>query len=381
MEKKVWTKWLYWFSFAVAVIFVYKTLDNFNDIFEWVKRLIGVLMPFLMGIFLAYIFYIPSKKIEQLYKKSKVKFLRKKARTLSVFSLYVIVFLILVIVINFILPNIVQSVGDLVSSIDDYYQIAVDKINEMPEDSILKNIDMQKIQEAVSQINIEQYLNLEAIMGYAKSAIGVATGVFDVFVSIIVSVYVLIERKQILNFLKQLAGVMLNEKAYRNVGRYFTKANDIFFNFLSSQLLDAFVVAVITSIAMLILDVKYAALLGVLIGISNLIPYFGAIIGVGVAVIITMFTGGIGKAIWMAVIVIILQQIDANIINPKIVGNSLKISPLLVIFAVTIGGAYFGVLGMFLGVPVITVIKVLVEDYIKSKKEEKERNGNIRAKN
>ena len=115
---------------------------------------------------------------------------------------------------------------------------------------------------------------------------------------------------------------------------------------------------------MSLLGVKYAILLGFFIGLSNLIPYFGAIVGVGISIIITIFTGGIGKAIWMAVVVIILQQIDANIINPKIVGKSLEISPLLVIFSVTIGGAYFGVLGMFLAVPVFTVLKIMIEDYI-----------------
>ena len=118
---------------------------------------------------------------------------------------------------------------------------------------------------------------------------------------------------------------------------------------------------------MMILGVRYAILLGFLIGLSNLIPYFGAIVGVGIAIIITIFTGGITQAIWLAIIVIILQQIDANIINPKIVGNSLKISPLLVIFAVTVGGAYFGVLGMFLAVPVFTVLKILIQDYIEYK--------------
>ena len=100
-----------------------------------------------------------------------------------------------------------------------------------------------------------------------------------------------------------------------------------------------------------------------------MIPYFGAIIAVGAAIIITIFTGGIGQAALMAVIVIILQQIDANIINPKIIGDSLSISPLLVIFAVTVGGAYFGVLGMFLAVPVFTVIKLLIEEYIEYKSE------------
>ena len=217
---------------------------------------------------------------------------------------------------------------------------------------------------------VGKYISIEKIMDYAKGAIGLATGIFDVFVSVIVSIYVLIERAQILKFLRNIAGATLDKKTYKNVGKYFARSNEIFFKFLSSQLVDAFVVGLITTVAMLILNVKYAALLGFMIGIANLIPYFGAIVGVIVAIIITILTGGIGQAIWMAIIVIILQQIDANIINPKIVGGSLKISPLLVIFAVTVGGAYFGVLGMFLGVPVFTVIKGLIEDYIASKKNE-----------
>lgn len=95
-----------------------------------------------------------------------------------------------------------------------------------------------------------------------------------------------------------------------------------------------------------------------------MIPYFGAIIAVAISIFITLLTGGLTQAIEMAAVVIILQQVDANIINPKIVGDSVKISPLLVIFAVTVGGAYFGVMGMFIAVPVAAIIKLLINDLI-----------------
>ena len=107
--------------------------------------------------------------------------------------------------------------------------------------------------------------------------------------------------------------------------------------------------------------------LGFMIGLFNLIPYFGAIIAVVIAALITFLTGGLTQAILMVVVVTILQQLDANIINPKIIGNSLEISPLLVIFAVTVGGAYMGVWGMFLAVPIIAVIKLFITDYIEYK--------------
>ena len=160
---------------------------------------------------------------------------------------------------------------------------------------------------------------------------------------------------------------MFKRKTNRRLGSYFRKTNEIFYKFISSQVLDAVVVGTIISIALVMMKVKYGILLGLMIGLLNIIPYFGAIVGVIIAVIITIFTGGIGQALAMTIVVVILQQIDANIINPKIVGNSLKLSPILIIFAVTVGGAYFGILGMFLAVPVIAILKILILDYIELK--------------
>jgi len=369
MEKKnnIWGKWLYWFVFAVAVIAVYKTLDNFKDITNWIKGILDVLMPFIVGIFISYILYIPCKKIENVYSKSKLKLIKKKARGLSVFTVYLIALILLTLAIQFIVPTLATSITDLANNLVGYYNNTMENFNNIPEDSILRKIDINKIAESLSNIKIEEFINLETIMEYAKGALGIATGIFDFFVSLIVSVYVLIERTQILQFIKKLSNAIFKEKTYNAIGKYFNNTNAVFFKFLSSQLLDAIIVGILTSIAMMMLGVKYAILLGFLIGLSNLIPYFGAIVGIGITIIITIFTGGITQAIWLAIVVIILQQIDANIINPKIVGDSLKISPLLVIFAVTVGGAYFGMFGMFLAVPIFTVLKIFIEDYIEYK--------------
>ena len=125
------------------------------------------------------------------------------------------------------------------------------------------------------------------------------------------------------------------------------------------------------SIALSIMGVEYAILLGFMIGLFNLIPYFGAIIAVILTAIITIFTGGISQAIWVVIVLVVLQQIDANVINPKIVGDALDISRILIIFAVTVGGAYFGVLGMFLGVPMICVIRMFFDDFVAYRKKKK----------
>lgn len=370
MENKdrAWTKWIFWFSLAIAVVGVYKVLDNFDNIANTIKGFLKIISPFLAGILIAYILYVPCKKIEETYKRvKKCKFVNKRARTLSIITVYIIVLILFVILINVILPPVIQSVVDLANNFGHYYNVAIEKINALPEDSVLKNDVTKRVIDAIQNIDLKQIINTEALTGYVQSIVSMLGGIFDIFVSIIVSIYILSDRTQIINFLRKLLGAIFQEKTYERINKYFNRTNEIFFKFLASQILDAIVVGILTSIAMSILKVKYAVLLGFMIGLFNIIPYFGAIIAVILATVITFFTGGIAQAIWMVVVVTILQQIDANIINPKIVGDSLKISPLLVIFAVTIGGAYFGVLGMFLAVPVIAVIKLLIDDFIELK--------------
>lgn len=367
-KKRTLTKWLYWFLFAVAVIFVYKTLDNFSAIGAWLKGLLGVLMPFIIGILIAYILYIPSKKVESFYRKFKrPRFISKKARPLAVFTVYLIALILIIIAFRFLIPAVANAVVDFVNNFQGYYSTMMKAIEELPEDSVFKSEEVLNIVNEVKNIDFKQFINMEKIAEYAKGAIDVASKVFDFFVALVVSVYVLLQRRDILNFFKDLSRAMFKESTYKSLGRYFDRTNEIFFNFIAGQVLDGFVVGIITSIAMSIMGVKYAVPLGFMIGLFNLIPYFGAIIAVVIAALITFLTGGLTQAILMVVVVTILQQLDANIINPKIIGNSLEISPLLVIFAVTVGGAYMGVWGMFLAVPIIAVIKLFITDYIEYK--------------
>lgn len=372
MEKKsknIGKKWIYWFSFAMAVILIYKVLDNYSEIKDWISNLFRIIMPFVIGIIIAYLLYLPSKKIENVYKK--VKLIRKKSRLLSVMTVYVIAIVLFLLIIRFVVPIISQSIVDLVNNFQNYYNLTVEKINELPDDSPLKSEYLINLVEEFKNIDLKQFVNVEKLTKYAQGAISIASGIFDFFVSIIVSVYILLERTEIVRFIKKLTKSIFDEDIYNNINKYFDRTNEIFLKFLASQFLDAIVVGILTSVAMSIMGVKYGLLLGFLIGLFNMIPYFGAIIAVTISIIITFLTGGISQAIWMAVVVIILQQIDANIINPKIVGDSLKISPLLVIFAVTIGGAYFGFLGMFLAVPIVAVIKIVLIDYINYKEKTK----------
>ena len=362
-------KWIYWVSIGIILIVIYKFLDNFSGIGKWLANLFYVLMPFVIGIIIAYVLYLPSKKIENLFKK-KTKL--KHTRGISITIVYALAIAAISIIIKFIIPIIVDSINDLVSNIQTYYNaISTDDINFDIAPWVQNNI-LKPIVEYIQEINFEQWFTPEKIKTYIDSAFGAVKSIVNIFIAIICSIYILAQRESIVDFIKKFAKSIMKESGYKKFDKYFSSGNEIFVNFISSQVIDALVVAVVTSVAMSIIGVKYSILLGVFIGISNLIPYFGAIVGVAISVIITLLTGGWKQALIMAIVVIILQQIDANIINPKITSSRLKISPLLVIFAVTVGGAYFGIIGMFISVPIITLIKLVIEDFINVRINDKE---------
>ena len=368
------TKGVYWFSFVVLAIIIYKVLDNFTGISLWVAEFLQVIKPFLMAVLFAYLLYIPCRKIENLYLKSKL--LKKRARGLAVLTTYLLVVLVIAILINTIFPILSESIIDLAGNLPGYYQETINYINNVPEDSLINKEIIENVIGKLQQINILELLNFDNITMYIEKVVGIASGIFSAFVTIMVSIYILLERTAILKFIKRLNSALFDERRCKIINGYFEKGNQIFFKYISSQVLDAIIVGIIMSIALTIMKVKYAILLGFIIGLFNLIPYFGAIIAVILAGVITIFTGGMSQAILVVAVLIVLQQIDANILNPKIIKDALEISRILIIFAITVGGAYFGVVGMFLGVPVISVIKMMIDDYI-SRNENKKITENL----
>ena len=357
-------KFFYWLTLGIILIVVYKILDDITGIASAISGFFKIIGPIIAGIFVAYFLYIPCSKVEKLLKKSKYKFVKTKARTFSIAIVYIIAFIVIALISTYILPVIIESSIELLTNLQGYFEQAVNKYQNLPDDSILKSGFVADSINVVKSVDIKQYININNIMAYAKEAIGLINGIVNIFVTIIVSIYVLIERTKIYMFIKKAAKATMKEARYNTLSKYFNSANKIFLGFISSQVIDGIVVGIITTIAMIIMGIKYAPFLGFLIGLFNIIPYVGAIIAVVIAAIITLFTGGVSQAIWMIFVVVILQQIDANIINPKIIGNNLKMSPLLVLIAIIIGGAYWGMLGIFVAVPVSALIKIIAEDYI-----------------
>ena len=287
--KQSWKKRISWLLIALIVVVVYKMLDNFSNVQEWFSTFFRILKPFFAGLLISYILFMPCKKIESVLLKSKNKFISKRSRGISVITTYIIFVLVIIIIINCIFPVLRESIVELVGNIPGYYETLVNKYKELPEDSVFKSDIIKDKMTELSNIDMKQFLSInnEKIIQYVKNIINIFSGIFDIFVSIIVSVYILLQRTTIMRFLRRFARALFKKNTYEAVNKYFTKANEVFFTFISSQLLDAVIVGILTTIAMLIIKVKYAPLIGFTIGLFNMIPYIGAIIAVGIGILIT----------------------------------------------------------------------------------------------
>ena len=208
MNNKEWKRWLFWFSFAVATIVVYKTIDSVTQIFGWIGNFFNLLMPFVMALLVAYILYMPCKKIETFFKKRKTRILKNHARGLSVLLVYLITIVLIFVVINFILPTVSKSVKDLAENIPNYYNSAIEFVENIDEDSVFAKLNVKKYIKSLEEIEIDKeimkWINLENVSSYIKGIVGATNIIFDSFVTVVVSIYMLLERSDIKSFLHNL---------------------------------------------------------------------------------------------------------------------------------------------------------------------------------
>lgn len=357
--------WFMTFLFIVGIIIVYKYIDSFSVITTFFSNIIGILSPFIIGFVIAYILNLPTKKINgfldeiigKAYAKNKKIKLKLNTYKLSVLLIYIFAVVLISLVLKLIIPPLYKNIADLCQNMPSYISSAVAYIETLPLENILPAIDIDEIISFASVRRFFASIDLSSIGKYAQSVMGVTSNVINIFIGIIISIYMLLDKDKIKKFMSDFSTAFFPEKIDKTIKLYLKEANDTFPRFISCQLIDAVVVSTLASILLSLLKVKYSLVLGIMLGVFNLIPYFGAIIACVISIVITLFTGGVFKALWTAVTLLIIQQIDGNIIGPKIMGDQLDISPLLVIFAVTVGGGLFGIIGMLISVPVVAVIK------------------------
>ena len=363
-------KWFPVFVLAVLFLIVYMAVDNIGMIAETVGRFLWVISPLLFGVLFAYFLYTPCKLIETLLKKTNKRFLVKRARGLSVLAVFLILVFLIVLIFSYVVPILIQSVIDLTESIPEFITEIVAFLDGIEEGTFLYGFDISGVLQDYLYNTFATVVNVELVERIARDVISIITVIVNVALGLIISLYMILERDRIHEFFRNLNKRLFSrEKVRIRMTKYLGQVNKVLFTFIASKGLDSIINLVTVTTILMIFGIPYAFLLGMIAGILNFIPYIGSLIAVLLISVITLLTGGVAQAVQVLIPLLIFQQLDGNYIEPRIMKSSLKMSPILVIISVLIGGAYFGFIGMFLAVPIATIIKQILIEYIGSTNE------------
>lgn len=379
MNKRKYLEFLKYFviSSAILILIVF-LLWKYELTIAFLTKFFRILRPLIIGGAIAFIINRPVIKIQRLYKKlfDKDNKPRKNGKpktfyTLSIITAYLLLIAIVTGIIWFIIPQLFSSAKFFVSNFDGYYKNFVGIYNKY-----LGSLDLSlfKDTDILDTVYKKIYSLTEYIPEFLTKTFGVTagiiSGVVDVFIGLIFSVYLIADKKKLKNQVSKVFRVMLSENKYNKLVDFYNLTSKSFSHFINGQLTEAFILGILCFVGMKIFGFEYAVLISVIIGVTNLIPIFGPIFGTIPCALILLLVNPI-HAIWFVVFIIVLQQIDSNIIYPRVVGNSVGLGPLWTLAAITIGGGLFGILGMLLSVPTMSVIYILVGRLVNRKFKEK----------
>lgn len=367
------SKYLIPFIFAVLVIAVYKTFDNLSFIIKYIGSVLKTLTPFFIGFVLAYVLLTPCRFFERMLGKSRYKFLSVHRRAISVAAVYILFIAVIALSLLAIIPSIVSSLADFYTQLPSFIMDFVNWFNNLNLDFKLGSDTLQQLfnNDFFSFEKIVSWLSFDNVNKYAQGVINVGSGVFNTFLGIIISIYILLDRANLKEGGKRLARAVIGDKTRTFLMRYLRLINEFANKYIYCMIIDAVIVFIASFIVLSIEGVKYAPMLALLMGLLNVVPYFGAIIATATTGIITVFTGSLTLAIVAVISMIVLQQLDANLLQPRLLSGSLEIKPFWVIFGILLGSNLFGILGFFLAVPLTALIKSMLIDFMEHREAKK----------
>ena len=368
LEKRELKKYILLISYAILFYYV---ITNFSSVLRVVSTSFGILSPFIMGFALAFILNKPfigfrDKVFIKLKKKNKERLGIRSG--LSILCVYVLVILFIVLLLSFVIPQLITSISGLINYIPEYSKNLFDFIDGMLDKFIINEAMLDTIQKASTTI-ISTMKNVlsDAVPRIVAFVSNFASNVINIAIAVIVSIYLLIDKDHLIYQYKVLVKAFLSEKKAKRVLDVTELTSKTFSDFIGGQIIDAIIIGVLCGIGLAVLKVPYALLIGTIVGFTNIIPYFGPWIG-SIPSVLILFMVKPTYAIVFIIFVVILQQVDANIIYPNVVGSSVGLDALFVTFAIIVGGGLFGLLGMILGVPAFAVIYTLIKAYKNLKK-------------
>lgn len=356
--KDIKLKWLVKMTLVITLVYLFVNHTKLWGVID------GAISPILYAFVIAYMLDYFVRFFE--------KHLRLP-RSLSIFFTLIIFIISLVLIGFIVVPRIIEAVTSLIKTIGNV-KFDFSNITEINFDNIYLNEIQQSIIDALKPF-LQRLTNAtgNAFLLLIGEFQRFTTGIISFIVALIIAIYMLAEKKDLMARIKRMAYAFFTDEHANQIYYVFNLANRIFKNFFVGKLIDSLIIGILAFAIFSFFNFEYGLLIAIIIGITNMIPYFGPFIGAVPAVIIT-FVAAPSQPInvfWMLLIILIIQQLDGWVIGPLILGDSVGVSAFWIVVAVTIGGTTFGLAGMFLGVPVCVLIKTLIEEEVEKKLLEK----------
>lgn len=380
--KTYFMKGFTYFLVIVACIVCYFAFLRIDDIAIFLKEVATILQPIIMGLVFAYllnpmVMMIERNLIPILEKKIKnEKKVRSLARNTGVFTAILVTIAVVVLLLNMVLPELYESIRDMIISLPGQMNDAMEYLEEHAiNDSAISGTLNTVLENGAA--SLETWLRTDLISQVNQMMSSLTSGVisffetlFNIAVGLIVSVYVLTSKEKFIGQCKKATYALFQKDRANLILQVTRKSNEIFGGFVIGKIIDSIIIGVICFVVLSILKMPYALLVSIVVGVTNVIPFFGPFIGAIPSIILILLAEPI-KGLYFMIFILLLQQFDGNILGPKILGNSTGLSAFWVVFSILLGGGMFGFIGMVMGVPTFAVLYYLVNMFLNQKLEKK----------
>lgn len=364
---------------------------RFDAITSGIGTIISALSPVIYGFIFAFLMNPIVKKVEKLVQPLVKKVIKKEeriqgtARGIGIVSALIVIVVVFVALFNMIIPELYKSIRDLVVTLPDQLKEWIAFVNEIvKKDTTVGNMLNTLLVQASESLQKWVQTDLlswaqndllvktnEILTGVTTSVISVVTSITNVLIGFIISIYILLGKEKFACQSKKMLYAILKPRNANNIMHIAKKADSIFTGFIIGKIIDSAIIGVLCFIGLSILQMPYTLLVSVIVGVTNIIPFFGPYIGAIPSVILILLVDPM-KGLYFLIFIILLQQLDGNIIGPKILGESTGLSAFWVVFSILIFSGIFGFIGMIIGVPTFALIYYVVKMYIQERLENKQ---------
>lgn len=367
------------FLLGLALLFVAYLFLNSKSIFKGLGVLLGILGPFILGGVIAFIMKIPLNFLERkVFDKIRNEKFQKHKRTISIAISFIFIILVFFLITAIIVPQLINSFDGLRKSFPSFLQMAIDKTREIPYlnnysdklQSEYDNLSWNEIFNRIKGFVTSSDKSSQILNGALSTASSILGGLVSFMLALITSIYILADKERLGYQATRICYSFFNNKVANKIIHVAHLLHENFFGFIRGQLTVSTVIGIATFAASFVLRIPNAATLGVIVGVTDLIPIIGPFLG-GAMCFIMIVIEDSTKALMFLVLIVILQQVESNLIYPKIVGDEVGLPSLWTLVAITVGGSLFGVVGMWAFIPLASTLYEIMREYTKYKIDEK----------